>query len=110
MPVEDERYDNDSYDPEQARKYNKQSNLYDPEGKSYTTGSAYPPQVDTYNQSASSEAERDKPIFNDMQQQLAATQRQASTNPKHGGDPADDKRLSQQYEGPVSASTGAISL
>ncbi len=74
---------------EQARRYNKQSNLYDPQGKSYTPSRNdpnYAPQVDAY---AIAQGKQDNPVaplFDDWQEQRELTSREPNRqNQKENG-------------------------
>lgn len=70
----------------QARKYNKQSNLYDPQGKSYTPSRdepEYAPQVDAYAIAQSKPDNPAVPLFNDWLEQRKLTSREPNRqNPK----------------------------
>jgi hypothetical protein len=80
----DQKQDNprvteEGYSEEKARNYNKQSNLYDPEGHTYTPSrdASYAPQVDAYSIAQQKQDNPATPLFDNAQEQSDLTRRQS---------------------------------
>lgn len=74
------RVTEEGYNEEKARGYNKQSNLYDPEGHTYTPSRdiGYAPQVDAYTIPPQKRGNPANPLFDTIEEQHDLTERQAN--------------------------------